>query len=157
MDLIKSVGVVVPFLVVIVVGIMLMGRRESTDSEDNRNIITEDQKEAWLAHCVALDEWYEANKRRFTRSDLNSKQIKILYAFAEVLDYSSRLELWQLLMIWDWDETGPDRLRFDVDFEKMRSRGLLIQSGGCTSLPQMRRKWILSQKGRNLLLKHKII
>ncbi len=116
------------------------------------------KEEAWLDYCEELDHWFWENRRAFRRSSLNRRQEKILFALAEhSSNHSARLKLWQILMLWDWDGTDIDRLRFYVDLEILTDRELLGRSGGCDHIAKDYQSWFLTNIGRDYLLNHGFI
>ncbi len=116
-----------------------------------------EKEKVWLAYCERLHVWFKANEHCFLPSELNQKQQKILYALAQHLEFSQRVKFWQVLMLWSWDGTCVDRLRFDVDFEKIEEEGFFSGTGHNRSLPEENRDWYLTKKGRDFLLKHQLI
>ena len=111
----------------------------------------------WRTHCERLDGWFKVNQQAFSSCPLNIRQQKILYAIAEHGDFHDRLKLWQLMILWGWDGTSIDRLRFDVDFEQLQRERLIAESGGGGHLSKEERAWFLTVEGRDYLMKHHFI
>lgn len=109
------------------------------------------RKAHFRAYCTEMDDWFEANKHIFKECPLNLKQQKVLYALAQCCSEHTHLRLWKILMLWGWDGTAIDRLRFDVDLEEL-SRTLIRSDGGSEG-----RYFSLTESGRNFLLHHRFI
>ncbi len=116
----------------------------------------DNEGQVWSTYCLELEKWFQSNQQSFLPSELTLKQIQILYAMAG-LEFSKRLRFWQILMLWGCDVAGHSRLRFDVEWEKLIDEHLVFESGGCESLPQLKRAWALSDKGRDFLIAHRLI
>jgi len=103
-----------------------------------------------LEYCKNLHNFF--NTHAFCSPGLTQKQLIVLYATAQHIEYKRRLRMPQLLAIWGCDGTDIQRLHLTADLEVLVNKELVDISYEYTG-----RTYFLTQKGRDYLIKNKII
>ncbi len=124
-----------------------------------RNEAKKRERDAWDEYCIQLEEWFRCRRdSSFDSSNnlLQERKRKILYALAQH-EHSGRLQFWQLLRVWECDETGIERSRFDKAFQELWMEGFVKGNGANAYVADEARRFFLTDKGRDHLMELQLL